>query len=527
MLKAIIILSLLVAVVAMPSAFAAEVPGWIKNNAGWWADGTIDDSSFVSGIEWLVSNGIIEVPATAVSGTAESSIPGWVKNTAGWWAGDQISDDDFVNAIQHLIKVGIMSVPQAEQATSPEVEELLQMRENVINSIWRGADGFPTQLPDSVKKTSVRGFSAVSGADKITVEMKHGVDSIIYLLHPRGESNNELVVYHDGHSRCGTTQQAIDGTTSQMNRGCTPVSFDNEQINFLLDRGYTVLRVHMPLHGENNNPVITVPDCQGSNGVCNDWRGNNDFSHGCDGSEWPGCVRITMIEGEESKFVIHNQFSVLESDDFSPISYYVEPIAVALNYVDENFDYSKYHMIGLSGGGWTTVIYSAIDPRISHSFSVAGSHPHWTMTQDYEQSLEKKYINGYDMCVSPAITPELCNQSQDSPSSSGRIDQQLPNHEKDLYVLGGFGEDRKLTQFFHMYDDCCYPAKDLNLSYEETIKNRLASLGSGGFEISVADSTEHSINSQALFEFILDIDEESEKDGDKILKDLKRLLPWW
>ena len=32
---------------------------------------------------------------------------------------------------------------------------------------------------------------------------------------------------------------------------------------------------------------------------------------------------------------------------------------------------------------------------------------------------------------------------------------------------------------------------------------------------------------QALFEFILDIDEESEKDGDKILKKLKALLPWW
>ena len=74
MLKTVAILSLLT-VVAIPSAFAAEVPDWIKNNAGWWADGTIDDSSFVSGIEWLVSNGIIEVPATAVSGTAESSIP--------------------------------------------------------------------------------------------------------------------------------------------------------------------------------------------------------------------------------------------------------------------------------------------------------------------------------------------------------------------------------------------------------------------------------------------------------------------
>ncbi|SVD37381.1 uncharacterized protein METZ01_LOCUS390235, partial [marine metagenome] len=45
----------------LPSVYAAEVPDWIKNNAGWWADGTIDDSSFVSGIEWLISNGIIEV----------------------------------------------------------------------------------------------------------------------------------------------------------------------------------------------------------------------------------------------------------------------------------------------------------------------------------------------------------------------------------------------------------------------------------------------------------------------------------
>ena len=61
MLKAIITLSLLVAVVAMPSAFAAEVPDWIKNNAGWWADGQIDDSSFVSGLQWLISNGIMKI----------------------------------------------------------------------------------------------------------------------------------------------------------------------------------------------------------------------------------------------------------------------------------------------------------------------------------------------------------------------------------------------------------------------------------------------------------------------------------
>jgi hypothetical protein len=37
------------------------VPAWVKNNAGWWADGQIDDNSFVSGIQYLVKAGIIQV----------------------------------------------------------------------------------------------------------------------------------------------------------------------------------------------------------------------------------------------------------------------------------------------------------------------------------------------------------------------------------------------------------------------------------------------------------------------------------
>ena len=37
------------------------IPDWIKNTAGWWADGQIDDNSFVSGLQWLISNGIMKV----------------------------------------------------------------------------------------------------------------------------------------------------------------------------------------------------------------------------------------------------------------------------------------------------------------------------------------------------------------------------------------------------------------------------------------------------------------------------------
>jgi len=38
-----------------------SIPSWIKNNAGWRADGQIDDGSFESGLQWLISNGIMKI----------------------------------------------------------------------------------------------------------------------------------------------------------------------------------------------------------------------------------------------------------------------------------------------------------------------------------------------------------------------------------------------------------------------------------------------------------------------------------
>ena len=39
----------------------SSIPAWIKNNAGWWADGQIDDNTFVQGIQFLIKAGIIVV----------------------------------------------------------------------------------------------------------------------------------------------------------------------------------------------------------------------------------------------------------------------------------------------------------------------------------------------------------------------------------------------------------------------------------------------------------------------------------
>jgi len=87
------------------------IPSWIKNNAGWWADGSIDDNSFVQGIQFLIKEGIMKIPATTQgSGGSSSEIPSWIKNNAGWWADGSIDDNSFVQGIQFLIKEGIMSI---------------------------------------------------------------------------------------------------------------------------------------------------------------------------------------------------------------------------------------------------------------------------------------------------------------------------------------------------------------------------------------------------------------------------------
>ena len=39
----------------------SSVPEWVKNNAGWWADGQIPDSAFIDGIEYLIKDGIINI----------------------------------------------------------------------------------------------------------------------------------------------------------------------------------------------------------------------------------------------------------------------------------------------------------------------------------------------------------------------------------------------------------------------------------------------------------------------------------
>ena len=72
--------------VSMPNSSAQEdtqIPGWIKDVAGWWADDQISEKEFLNGIEYLINNNIITlhfVPCHDVqneTGWTSQSVPNW------------------------------------------------------------------------------------------------------------------------------------------------------------------------------------------------------------------------------------------------------------------------------------------------------------------------------------------------------------------------------------------------------------------------------------------------------------------
>ena len=300
------------------------------------------------------------------------------------------------------------------------VNDISKLRNNLINFIWKD-DGFPSsKLPNSIQTNisdmRYNDLHNLQRIDQITVLMEHEVDSISYLFIP--ESNNgELIIYHQGHG-------------GDFYKG-------KETIQFFLEKNYSVLAFSMPLLGMNNQPIIET----------------NDF----------GRIKLSS----------HEHFRFLESSDFSPIKFFMEPIVISLNYLEKEHAFSSYKMIGISGGGWTATLYPAIDDRISQSYSVAGSLPIYLRTNpqnygDYEQLVPELYRNANYL---------------------------------EMYVMNSFGENRKFTQIFNKYDPCCFSG-ELYTSYENEIKEIVSQLGKGSFEIYLDDTHKKHEISEASLEFI-------------------------
>jgi len=82
------------------------IPFWVKDIAGLWTGGVIDDVGFLRN---LADNGAVKINS-AINPQASVTIPSWFKANAEWWRGGDISDEEFSNGLQYLITVGAVRI---------------------------------------------------------------------------------------------------------------------------------------------------------------------------------------------------------------------------------------------------------------------------------------------------------------------------------------------------------------------------------------------------------------------------------
>jgi len=71
----------------------------------------------------ILSSILILGAAEQTTASKKMNIPGWIKNNAQWWAQNQITDEDFANGIEFMIKDGIIDVAGVQQASAQGMTE--------------------------------------------------------------------------------------------------------------------------------------------------------------------------------------------------------------------------------------------------------------------------------------------------------------------------------------------------------------------------------------------------------------------
>jgi len=297
-------------------------------------------------------------------------------------------------------------------------KDVFEKRNKLIIYIFKDNETFynkiPTNIDLNIHDERYSTMENLEQINKFSILMEYGVNSYPYLFLAK-ENNKKLVIYHQGH----------DGDFIK----------GKETIQALLKKNYSVLALSMPLTGQNTNPVVEL----------------ENFG------------KFTLI--------YHNDLKFLETQNFSPLEYFIEPISSSLNYIDNNYSFEHYYMMGISGGGWTTGVYSAIDPRIEKSFPIAGTAPIFlrfnnpTNFGDYEQ-----------------LVPDFYN---------------IANY-LDQYIMASYGNGREQLQIFNKHDPCCFSGNQYKI-YEDEIQDVLSHLGKGKFSIFIDNNNKkHSISEDAL-----------------------------
>jgi hypothetical protein len=311
-------------------------------------------------------------------------------------------------------------------------------RAQLVDFIWGG--GLPTAMPAATTDVPFPDLAVginplnVARVDRLDVNVS-GWDfhSVSYFMHPAYTANaNRVVIVHQGHA--DTLEYGV-GTTA----------------NHLLQNGFTVLTMEMPLFGWNTDTTAVVPG-QG-----------------------------TLTYGSHDAMI----YNTGPANSGWGFRLFLEPVVQNINYiVGTTPALEDIGMVGLSGGGWTTSLMSAIDTRISLSAPVAGSAPLYERNVATQGGTvgdpEQYYVPLYDEDIQPD-------------GSGGGVCTWL-----EIYALGGYGGGRRQIQVTNEFDSCCFSGTFPD-TYKYVVADKVASLGAGQWS-HVLDSThhEHKISSYAI-----------------------------
>ena len=175
------------------SAQDAQIPGWVKNVAEWWASGDISENEFLTGIEYLINNNIILIDFVPCNDEIQSqttssskSVPDWIKNNAIWWSENLIDDIDFINGLQYLIEHKIIKIDNKKILGKVSLEDIR------FSSSW--------QIDKNVLVFAQSSFFEIYGVyGKCIIDDGNQVwESLLLGLNPnKMDMYNEVAVWND------------------------------------------------------------------------------------------------------------------------------------------------------------------------------------------------------------------------------------------------------------------------------------------------------------------------------------------
>jgi len=99
----------------------------------------------------------------SIASAEEGLIPSWIKNTAGFWVEDQISDSEFIQALQFMISNGIIQIPTQSEDTLKELEDENEQLKVEITSLKSQLNTQSGRIQDPLKIDFKEYFSKAYG----------------------------------------------------------------------------------------------------------------------------------------------------------------------------------------------------------------------------------------------------------------------------------------------------------------------------------------------------------------------------